>query len=195
MPLNTPTSNSVEEKVQNHIFNTVNDHWGISQFSKNSLPLSISHIHFIAHPNEDNSGSDGQQPTNHWTMYLETSPNSSVHVDVVLDDNDVAMVMLETEQVNYDAYNVFHKSLPVIGEGCSVATVLDVLITKKRDVYRFTPVGEGCRYWLSIVVLDLVDAGLVNREDAQDAIDGLGMYWCFPPGAGSFAREIARGSF
>jgi len=128
-------------------------------------------------------------------MYLETSPNSSVHVDVVPDDNDVAMVMLETEQVNYDAYNVFHKPLPVIGEGCSVATVLDVLITKKRDVYRFALVGEGCRYWLSIVVLDLVDAGLVNREDAQDAVDALGMYWCFPPGTGSFAREIAQGSF
>ena len=128
-------------------------------------------------------------------MYLETSTDSSVHVEVAADDTDVAMVMLEEEQVNYDAYNVFHKSLPVIGEGCSVATVLDVLITKKRDVYRFAPVGEGCRYWLSIVVLDLVDAGLVNRGDAQDAVDGLGMYWCFPPGTGSFAREIARGSF
>jgi len=128
-------------------------------------------------------------------MYLETSPNSSVQVDVAPDDNDIAMVMLETEQVNYDAYNVFHKSLPVISEGCSVATLLDVLITKKRDVYRFAPVGEGCRYWLSIVVLDLVDAGLVNRGDAQDAINGLGMYWCFPPGTCSFARGIARGSF
>ena len=195
MPPNTTTSNSVEEKVRKHIFNTANDHWGIRQFSKNSLPLPISYIHFIAHPNEDNSGSDGQQPTNQWTMYLETSPSFSVHIDVAPDDNDVAMVMLEEEQVNYDAYNVFHKSLPVIGEGCSVATVLDVLITKKRDVYRFAPVGEGCRYWLSIVVLDLVDAGLVNRGDAQDAVDGLGMYWCFPPGTGSFAREFARGSF
>ncbi|EDR01105.1 uncharacterized protein LACBIDRAFT_295639 [Laccaria bicolor S238N-H82] len=149
MRLNTLTSNSVGEKVRNHIFNTVNDHWGISQFSKTNLPLPISHIHFIAHPNEDNSGSDGQQPTNHWTMYLETSPTSSVHIDVAPDDNDVAMVMLDTEQVNYDAYNVFHKSLPVIGS---------------------------------------------LRGDAQDAIDGLGMYWSFPPGTGSFAREIARGS-
>lgn len=112
-------------------------------------------------------------------MYLETSPTSSVHVDVAPDDNDVAMVMLETEQVNYDAYNVFHKSLPVTGEGCSVATVLDVLIMKKRDVYRFAPVGEGCRYWLSIVVLDLADAGLVNRGDAQDAVDGLGCIGVF----------------
>ena len=75
-------------------------------------------------------------------MYLETSTDSSVHVEVAADDTDVAMVMLEAEQVNYDAYNVFHKSLPVIGEGCSVATVLDVLITKKRDVYRFAPVKD-----------------------------------------------------
>ena len=112
-------------------------------------------------------------------MYLETSPSFSVHIDVAPDDNDVAMVMLEEEQVNYDSYNVFHKALPVIGEGCSVATVLDVLIAKKRDVYRFAPVGEGCRYWLSIVILDLLDAGLVNRGDAQDAVDGLGMYCVF----------------
>ncbi|EDR01093.1 uncharacterized protein LACBIDRAFT_333610 [Laccaria bicolor S238N-H82] len=155
MPLNTPTSNLVEEKVRNHIFNTVNDHWGIRQFSKTNLPLPIFHIHFIAHPNEDNSGSDGQQPTNHWTMYLETSPTSSVHIDVAPDDNDLVMVMLDTEQVNYDAYNVFHKSLPVVGA------------------------GEGCSsLW----------------GDTQDAIDGLGMYWSFPPGTGSFAREIAWGS-
>ncbi|EDR05932.1 uncharacterized protein LACBIDRAFT_329452 [Laccaria bicolor S238N-H82] len=154
MPPNTPTSNSVEEKVQNHIFNTVNDLWGISQLSKTNLPLPISHIHFIAHPNEDNLGSDGQQPTNHWTMYLETSPTSSVHVDVAPDDTDVAMVMLDTEQVNFDAYNVFHKSLPVTG---SLRWVKDVATGSPslywiwwmldwwiRETFKMPLIGLGC---------------------------------------------------
>jgi len=51
-----------------------------------------------------------------------------------------------------------------------VATIPDTLITEKRNLYAFAPVGKGCRCWL-------------GRRGAQDVVDGLGLYWFLAQGS------------
>jgi len=51
-----------------------------------------------------------------------------------------------------------------------VATIPDTLITEKRNLYTFAPVGKGCRCWL-------------GRRGAQDVVDGLGLYWFLAQGS------------
>jgi len=80
--------------VVTHIFN-VDNNWGTSQFPPSALTEAVQQVHFCAHVNTENTGSDGQPPTN-WSMFLEIDPNRSVGVDVVPGDpHSPGMIILE----------------------------------------------------------------------------------------------------
>ncbi|KAF8058679.1 hypothetical protein FPV67DRAFT_513323 [Lyophyllum atratum] len=176
--------------VKAHIYNTEGN-WGTSKFNAATLTARITSIHFCAHSNEENAGSDGQTPANHWTFFLEIDPNSSVRVDAAPSGPyEPGMLILET---NVTTSNV-HEVATELPTGITVADVLQVLIAKKRDRYVFAAIGEGCRHWLSVVVGDFEEAGLVSPGFVKDVRFALSQYWRYPSG-GSEPREIVQGTF
>lgn len=87
-----------------------------------------------------------------------------------------------------------HEEVAVLPTETTVAAILHVLIAKKRDQYTFSPVGEGCRHWLSVVVADLAEAGLVPDGFVENVRAALARYWRYPDEA-SELRKIAEGTF
>ncbi|KAL4244618.1 hypothetical protein ABKN59_010272 [Abortiporus biennis] len=128
----------------NHIYN-VDGNWGTSQF-KTPLDATVTHVHFIAHENPTNEGSDGQFPTNHWTLYLSLNTLTSVQLDAAPGDiGRPGMIILESvsEHLPQDC---IHRVSAIVTPGTTVKSILDVIINKKRDQYIFAPIGEGCRF-------------------------------------------------
>ncbi|OJA17071.1 hypothetical protein AZE42_09254 [Rhizopogon vesiculosus] len=183
--------------VVTHIFN-VDNNWGTSQFPSSALTEAVQQVHFCAHANTENAGSDGQSPTNHWSMFLEIDPNRSVGVDVVPGDlhspGMIILEMIETKDcsvLNENVYDI-HSGVP---EGTTVETILGLIIDKGRDRYMFTTVGEGCRYWLQAFARDMVDAHLLSSEVAERASDVLACYWKYPVGSECEPRVMGQGRF
>jgi hypothetical protein len=176
----------------------VDNNWGTSQFRAAVLTEAVQRVHFCAHANTENTGSEGQSPTNHWSMFLEINPTRSVGVDVVPGDTHspgmIILEMIETKGcsvLNESVYDI-HSGVP---NETTVETILGLIITKGRDRYMFAPVGEGCRYWLQMFAWDMVEAQLFPTEVAQRASDVLAHYWKYPVGSGCEPRVMAQGRF
>ena len=164
--------------VSNHIF-SVDSNWGTSQFR----------------PATENTGSNGQPATNHWSLFLEIDSARSVRVDVAPGDpHSPGMVILEMKNYNVSTSSVrdVYSQVPA---GTTVETILQLIIDKRRDRYVFAPVGEGCRYWMWTFAWDMVEAELWPVDVAQRASNALQHYWRYPVGSGYEARVMAQGKF
>lgn len=181
--------------VKSHILDS-DDYWGTSGFRWSDLALPVTSIHFCAHSNDDNSGGDGQPPTNHWSMYLETSASSAVHIDIIANyPHDIpAMVALASSSLSHDHESVHVVSCP-LPLGTTVESILGAIIDKKRDHYCYNPVGEGCRFWLTTLANDFMRSGLFGGDIGEALRRDLGMYWASPKGSGCAPRAIAAGRF
>ncbi|TBU26204.1 hypothetical protein BD311DRAFT_456859 [Dichomitus squalens] len=184
------------DSVYSHIMNT-DGNWGTSRFKSPvaTLALPVSRIHFAAHENSEDTGSDNMPPTNHWSMYLETGPNSSVHVDVVPGEvGRPGMVMLETK--GYITTN--HASrveTAANSTGMTVSDILSLIIAKNRDRYIFARVGEGCRFWLATLAVDFTEAGIISSADATRIRKSLAMYWPSKAHLSAEQRPMSEGRF
>src|SRR6266436_2313163 len=155
------------ENVKKYI--TSSDDWGISEFELEDLSNIVEQFHFVAHHNPSNEGDtpDGEQlpPTNHWSLFLSFS-DSSVRVEVAPGElGEPGMVVVESKEYFVTARST--KTVPIDApEGITVADIFNLIIQRKRDHYIFSPVGEGCRFWLHTLADDFADAKTISPADA-----------------------------
>ena len=173
-----------------------NDNWGTSGFKFQDLQSLVTRIHFVAHENPDNlPGSLGEPPTNHWTLFFVTSDTTSVHVDAVPNEpGRPGMILLESERCDVTVDSVHMVSATVLG-GATVERLLAVIVDRKRDNYTFAPVGEGCRYWLSVIAKDFFEEEIIDEQESDAVIEALGKYWPVPPGTPPVPRPMSKGTF
>lgn len=62
-----------------------------------------------------------------------------------------------------------------------------------RDAFEFSPEWEGCRFWLTVVMQDVEDAGWLDKGSADQAKEALEVYWRNPEG--SEPRVMREGIF
>ncbi|KZT08505.1 uncharacterized protein LAESUDRAFT_736010 [Laetiporus sulphureus 93-53] len=147
----------------------------------------VFYIHFIAHQNLHNDPScDGQPPTNHWTLFLQTIVPGEV--------GRPGMVVREDETCKFTDDHIYKVSTEAAC-GITVENILTVIIKHKRDNYIFAPIGEGCGYWLHTLALDLANASIISTSAANEARVALTKYWPYLPGTAPQERAMAVGRF
>ncbi len=73
-----------------------------------------------------------------------------------------------------------------------VQGICDTIIRKGRDKYNFTDDDEGCRYWVSVVLSDLADEGVIALESRDQALEDLALYWRDPRGRSGSDLDMAN---
>ncbi|KFY18838.1 hypothetical protein V493_08310 [Pseudogymnoascus sp. VKM F-4281 (FW-2241)] len=173
-----------------------NNNWDLDNLVTNNLTAAVDQIHLCALRNDLNEGDeDGQPPTNHWTMCLQITPQANVMLDMAPGyGSDGLRGKIETAS-SADPYTKdtlkpfsFKPTKPI-----TVGDAMQLIIENKRDAFNFSPEWEGCRYWMSVIMSDFENAGLVQEGSAAVAREALLMYWRNPEG--SEARVMREGTF
>ncbi|KAF3936222.1 hypothetical protein ABW19_dt0204947 [Dactylella cylindrospora] len=170
--------------------------WDTTNCSPSHFSSPISTIHLCPLKNELNEGDEeGNPPTNHWTICLQTSPSSSIMLDMAPGyGTDGLRGKLEVTALDkpytIEALRTFQFS-PLYT--ITVDGFLAVIARNERQKYNFHESWEGCRYWMSVVIDDLEHAGVVREGSAKVAMEALSRYWVNPEG--SEDREMRRGVF
>ena len=158
---NSHATNRPEMSAIDHIRG--NKHWAKHAFRFEDLASPITRIHFVSHPAfEGTEDYPIESPTNHWTLSLTLTHTRSVRVEIVpIDPGKPGVLLVESENGPVTGGSVRLVSGDVLS-GTTVEDFLGVIIKRKRDHYTFAPVGEGCRYWLSVFSKDLVEENTVE---------------------------------
>ncbi|KAI1262612.1 hypothetical protein F5Y18DRAFT_438733 [Xylariaceae sp. FL1019] len=170
--------------------------WDLDNFGPVSLQQNIQQIHLCALRNELNEGDEaGEAPTNHWVLSLEISSASSIMIDMVPgygDDGLRGKIEVASLDERYTSETLQVFSFPIT-HATTVRSFMELVQSKGRQLFTFSPEWEGCRHWLSVVMADLDDAGWVSKGSAAIAREALLQYWINP--SGSEPRIMREGVF
>lgn len=161
-----------------------------------SAPVYYIHICALRKLNEGD-GSDSP-PTNHWPICLQTSPTSSIMLDMAPGYGEDGLrgkieVMALNQQYTDETLQVFSFKPTEAFPGLTVGQVMEYISQKGRQKFNFHPSWEGCRFWISVLMDDWEGLGLVDPGSAVVAKEALTKYWINPEG--SHPREIREGTF
>jgi hypothetical protein len=146
------------------------------------------------------TGTD-QRPALHWRLFFELD-TGNFRSSVEFNSQQVALDKYTKLFVTYRPYLTSNRSdvggsYPVsFYPGVTVAQVLSLVLAQKRDRYRLTDEGSGCRNWCLTVISDLEASGFVPRGSVQNVENYLidlhhtmqdGRYWIpYPLRQGTF---------
>ncbi|KAK8134979.1 hypothetical protein PG984_006991 [Apiospora sp. TS-2023a] len=161
----------------------------------------VQKIRLCALRNDENEGEDDQPPTNHWVVCLETSPDSCIMLDMApgygedgLRGKGRATAIKGRSYTKETLRNFAYDLLPRDHlKTITAAEIMNIIQAKGRHKYTFSPEGEGCRYWISVVVGDLESEGVLGAGVSKDALAKLSLYWRNPDG--NEPREMRKGAF
>ncbi len=91
-------------------------------------------------------------------------------------DNDERGLLQIASKLYAVTHNCTHALAIEIQSARKVQGICDTIIRKGRDKYSFTDDDEGCRYWVSVVLSDLADEGLIALESRDQALEDLALY-------------------
>jgi len=172
------------------------EHFGTSQLKDQDKACSVFTVHICGYKNEQNEGDDyGRPPTNHWCAFLQTTARDSVKVDMTPGDGEDGLtgtILLESKSYTTTDQAIKTLSFPSTS-GPTVGDILDLIIKKRRDKYKFTEDEEGCRYWIYVFVADLEEAGFIKKGSEATAHAALSEYWAYP--SGSTPNAMLNGTF
>lgn len=156
------------------------------------LTKTVDQIHFVAHENANDTADPPLPPTNHWTIFMELGSGGSARIEAVpgADSTEPGMILIESKPYAVSSH-ISHRESATPPNGTTMEGILSLLIKNKRDQYRFTDDGEGCRYWCKVFAEDLAAAGLI--PGAAQITSALGQYWKYK--GGSEPRELGVGTF
>lgn len=105
----------------------------------------VIEINVAAHPPDVAVDSESGNPTtvNHWTLYLVTSAHSSVRCDMTPTGTGPEGTLVVRELDYAISFNAAKYYCISVNPGTSVQTVLDVIMEKHYDRYKFTEGGQG----------------------------------------------------
>ncbi|KAH6630355.1 hypothetical protein B0J18DRAFT_98639 [Chaetomium sp. MPI-SDFR-AT-0129] len=173
------------------------NNWDLDNLKTDDLNASIELIHLCALRNDLNEGDEaGEPPTNHWVLCLQNSATSSVMLDMVPGyGTDGLRGKIETTSLPSEPYTneTLHAFTYKPLRDVTIADVVHIISEKGRDQFTFSPEWEGCRFWLSVVIRDFEDVGLVEEGSAVKALEALRKYWINPEG--SEPRVMREGCF
>ncbi|TCD65057.1 hypothetical protein EIP91_003295 [Steccherinum ochraceum] len=200
-------------EIKKHVLSN-EDRWGTSQFSFRvdrddtylALRQHIRNIRFVAARNPDDQGTNTVSATNHWTLFFDTSADASVPSSTEVDmcpnePGEPGMIVLERKACRPLVDQVHEAECLVLEADATIVDFLEVILKNERDKYIFSPNSEGCRFWLTTVAGDFVEAGLIRAGDAEDAKGALKKYWKDPkklgyePDSASEERTMDKGVF
>lgn len=105
----------------------------------------ITHARVVAHLSQDLGGGLSE---NHWSIYLLLEGGRrSVRMNMTADYGD------PTGRIEWTTYNYQLTTSTLqhwdylLAAGVTVKTVRDLVLHYRRDRYRFSGGGSGCRYW------------------------------------------------
>ncbi|KAJ9141807.1 hypothetical protein NKR23_g7729 [Pleurostoma richardsiae] len=172
------------------------NNWDLDNLITGNLTAVVERVHLCALRNEFNEGDEaGEPPTNHWTMCLQLTWQSAVMLDMVPGyGSDGLRGKIEASSLRQpyteETLNAlsFKPAKPI-----TIGDVMQLIIENGRDAFNFSPEWEGCRFWMSVVVSDLEDGGLIQEGSARAAREALLKYWRNPEG--SEPRMMREGTF
>lgn len=173
-----------------------NNNWELDNLITDNLTATVDQIHLCALRNDLNEG-DGEDepPTNHWTMCLQITPQASVMLDMAPgygSDGLRGKIETASSAESYTKETLKAFSFKPI-KSTTVGDIMKLITDNKRDAFNFSPEWEGCRFWMSVLMSDFENAGLVELGSAAVAKEALLMYWRNPEG--SEARVVREGTF
>ncbi|KIX08968.1 uncharacterized protein Z518_00046 [Rhinocladiella mackenziei CBS 650.93] len=141
---------------------------------------------------------DNSRSTNHWCLYLQTSPTSSVRVDMTPSYSYPSTRLpggskgnLIVSELPYVVTNHAKKIVQIRPmQGLRVHHIVDALIQAGRDKYEFDRDGVGCRMWTSNTLSLLQSNGYGNSGQIQEAQAAILKVW--PDGT---SLELDRGAY
>ncbi|KAL4958843.1 uncharacterized protein BDV14DRAFT_185843 [Aspergillus stella-maris] len=123
---------------------------------------------------------------NHWSIYLTTSPTSSVQLDMT-----PSYTYPSTKLAGGSKGNLVISALPYllpsfatrdvrldVSPGLTVGDFVDVLEKEGRHRYEFSELGEGCRFWVTEQLGLLLGKGLLlDFEQVDEAREAILVQW------------------
>lgn len=143
--------------------------------------------------NELTQNDNGRRPINHWVAYLELAGGGSIKIDMSPGggrDYLTGILMLESNAYNIVANYAVRRFFEFI-QPSTVNTIIALITQNKRDRYKFTEHGEGCRYWIHTLLSDLEAAGILAEGSAARALESMSQIWLSD--TEHEPREMARG--
>lgn len=178
----------------------LDDNWDLDTFEgdkASAWAAPVASIHICALRNELNEGDEyGSPPTNHWTLCLETTPTSSVMLDMAPgygEDGLRGKIEVRSLDRPYTDETLRAFSFRPAATGTTVGRLLEHTCEKGRQKFTFHPSWEGCRFWISVLLADWEACGIVDVGSAHMAREALLKYWVNPEG--SQPREMREGIF
>ncbi|KAK8052555.1 hypothetical protein PG993_003940 [Apiospora rasikravindrae] len=171
----------------------LDNNWDLD-VSNEALHVAVQKVHICALRNEFNEGEDDQPPTNHWVICLQTSPKSSIMLDIAPgygEDGLRGKILVTLLDRSFTDETLRHFTYTP-ERPIEVKDILSIIQAKSRQAYTFSPEWEGCRYWISVVIDDLESEGILT-DASKDALGKLSMYWICPDG--QEPREMRKGNF
>lgn len=124
--------------------------------------------------------------TNHWCLYLVTSPTTSIQMDcqpshtvpsTILHGGSKSNLVISelSTRTPHDAQTEFALG---VKPGLTVGQVYDQIVQHGRHQYEFDSEGVGCRYWVTNQIDLLYQLRLVtDAAQAEAAKDGVRKLW------------------
>ncbi|KKZ65225.1 hypothetical protein EMCG_08934 [[Emmonsia] crescens] len=166
--------------------------WTLTRFTEDDLSKPIDATRLVAYGN----ASTDLNPTNMWAIFLQVEETSSFRLEMVhneVTDSAIGIMTLDHKSY-YGSYNSIHNLDLSVKNGFTLRSFLDSILVNRRDKFRFTATGEGCRHWVQTVISDWEGAGLMEKGSTQKAQDTLSFY--HPMDSSSESRPIiVQGTF
>ncbi|KAL2126666.1 hypothetical protein VTI74DRAFT_436 [Chaetomium olivicolor] len=170
--------------------------WDNDKLVVGDLAKTVAAVHLVAFINESNKGDEeGLPPTNHWCCFLETYDKTSVRLDMMPgygSDGLRGKIQIVSKEYAYTRNNVHVLSFDAVS-GVTVQKIVDLIMSRGRQKYQFTPEWEGCRYWNLILIQDMVTAGYIPSGSSNQAEEAMLWYWVYPQGKEK--RVLRKGTF
>ncbi|RMZ80607.1 hypothetical protein DV738_g2543, partial [Chaetothyriales sp. CBS 135597] len=138
----------------------------------------------------------GQLSQNHWSIYLLNPDEGSVRLNMEWIEGTVgdkgtftvkrysyALTMSAVQSFDYD-----------VKSDIKVHSFLELIGQKRRQNYKMTPTGVGCRFWVLTVFNDWVQAGLITTADAAQSLSGV-IQFNYSRNQSPIALEMKRGEW
>lgn len=126
-----------------------------------------------------------ERSTNHWCLYLQTSKNTSVRLDMAPSYNVPSTTIaggskgiLVVRELDYLYSHSATKDILIRSqEGLYVGHIVDALVDAKRDRYEFNSEGVGCRRWTTDSLSLLQQRRWGNSAEFEDAKKAITKVW------------------
>ena len=170
------------------------EHIDRSQLRESDADCQVLFIYICAFAMESSVSNSALAAANRWSIFLQTSTDESVRLDIFRGrNNDGLTGTLTLVSVNEvypdDVLRVM--MFRTLGQP-TVKLLVETLVGKGREKYQFTQDERGGRYWVYTVVSDWEEAEFLPVGSTETAKADLTLCW---HAGGSFPIEIVPGIF